>query len=258
MPNAVRQLRYSEKEAIRNSPCGQCEAIPILENGERCHPHRIVHGADGGQYTEDNVVPRCYSCHDVEHGGDGTAPFLGACREGGLNRMAKLSSAERSAYTRRIRAQRDPERLRERASNICRNMTPSQLKERSRKSTASLLSNSTPEERSARSQKGGLTGKKHFYDTGCARKAGQKSGQQYVARTTAKERHALAIVGAKACIEKYSVAERRERFRKASSSKARRRTSQGARSWWADMSVAERRLFLERRREKQWGKRKVL
>jgi len=78
--NMQHLLTRAEKEIIRRSPCGVCGAIPILEKGELCEPHRIVHGCNGGLYTRDNAVPRCPSCHDVEHGGDGTAPFVGAAR----------------------------------------------------------------------------------------------------------------------------------------------------------------------------------
>ncbi len=96
-------LSSREKDVIRHSACGQCKAEPIIENGEHCHPHRIIHGADGGLYTAANTVSRCPSCHDIEHGGDGTAPFIGAAREagliggrkGGLVRMAMLSMKER-------------------------------------------------------------------------------------------------------------------------------------------------------------------
>ena len=92
-----RLLTRAEKIAIRKAPCGECGAKPIIVNGEQCYPHRIIHRADGGEYTIDNVVPRCPSCHDVEHGGDGTAPFIGACRTGGLigGRNAAIAKVQR-------------------------------------------------------------------------------------------------------------------------------------------------------------------
>ncbi len=92
------------KQRIRTSPCGMCGAIPIIENGERCHPHCIIPRCDGGQYVEGNVVPRCPSCHDVEHGGDGTAPFIGAARaagrKGGRTSAIKRTVKEKSRYAR--------------------------------------------------------------------------------------------------------------------------------------------------------------
>lgn len=78
-----RALTRHELHEIRNSACGRCGSTPPLPDGSRCHPHRIVPGSEGGQYVEGNVVPRCPSCHDLEHGGDGTAPFIGAAQEGG-------------------------------------------------------------------------------------------------------------------------------------------------------------------------------
>lgn len=72
-----------DKRAIRNLPCGRCGGVPPFADGSRCHPHRLVPGCEGGEYTEGNVVPRCPSCHDIEHGGDGTAPFIGAAKIGG-------------------------------------------------------------------------------------------------------------------------------------------------------------------------------
>lgn len=70
-------------EAIRNAPCGRCGAVPPFTDGSRCHPHRVVPGSAGGQYIAGNAVPRCPSCHDIEHGGEGTSPFIGAARVGG-------------------------------------------------------------------------------------------------------------------------------------------------------------------------------
>ncbi|KKL47504.1 hypothetical protein LCGC14_2334880 [marine sediment metagenome] len=87
-------LSSREKDVIRHSVCGQCKAEPIIENEEHCHPHRIIHGADGGLYTAANTVPRCPSCHDIEHGGDGTAPFIGAAREAGLKGNPKMWNDE--------------------------------------------------------------------------------------------------------------------------------------------------------------------
>lgn len=77
-------LTASQKEAIRNMPCGNCGGVPPFPDGNRCHPHRVIPGSEGGQYTKANTVPRCPRCHDVEHGGEGAAPFTGASREGGF------------------------------------------------------------------------------------------------------------------------------------------------------------------------------
>lgn len=57
------RLTHRQKDAIRNLPCALCLAVPPFPDGSRCHPHRIVRGKDGGEYTRDNVVPLCPPCH---------------------------------------------------------------------------------------------------------------------------------------------------------------------------------------------------
>ena len=80
-------LTKSEKETIRNSPCGRCGAVPPFKDGSRCHPHRIIPRSQGGLYTRENTVPRCPKCHGTEHGGMGrgisTAALIGAAHLGG-------------------------------------------------------------------------------------------------------------------------------------------------------------------------------
>lgn len=78
-----RELTHAEKNQIRNSRCGQCGEKPPFTDGSRCQPHRIVPGHQGGKYTRENTVSRCNKCHDIEHGGTGEAPFIGAARIGG-------------------------------------------------------------------------------------------------------------------------------------------------------------------------------
>ncbi len=73
-----RKLTGKEKETIRNSFCWRCGAVPPFADGSRCHPHRIIPGCDGGEYVVGNVVPRCPPCHDIEHGGTGNPPLIGA------------------------------------------------------------------------------------------------------------------------------------------------------------------------------------
>lgn len=80
---STRILSHAEKEVIRNSPCGRCKRKPPFPDGSRCQPHRIIPGQQGGKYTKKNTVPRCNECHDIEHGGTGEAPFIGAATLGG-------------------------------------------------------------------------------------------------------------------------------------------------------------------------------
>lgn len=63
-----RLLTEAEKDAIRNSPCGKCGAVPPFADGSRCHPHRVISESKGGQYTKRNTVPRCAKCHSKEPG----------------------------------------------------------------------------------------------------------------------------------------------------------------------------------------------
>lgn len=72
-----------EKDVIRSMPCGRCGARPPFADGTRCQPHRLVPGSAGGKYVVGNVEPRCASCHDIEHGGTGAAPLIGAASDGG-------------------------------------------------------------------------------------------------------------------------------------------------------------------------------
>jgi hypothetical protein len=61
-----RLLTHTEKNAIRNSPCGKCGAVPPLPDGSRCQVHRIIPESKGGRYTRANTVPRCPTCHTKE------------------------------------------------------------------------------------------------------------------------------------------------------------------------------------------------
>jgi len=61
-----RLLTKAEKNAIRNSPCGKCGAVPPYPDGSWTQKHRIVPGSKGGRYTLKNTVPRCPKCHSKE------------------------------------------------------------------------------------------------------------------------------------------------------------------------------------------------
>lgn len=97
---AARLLTRREKETIRNSPCGRCGKRPPFSDGSRCHPHRIIPGCVGGRYTKENTTPRCPECHDIEHGGTGEAPFIGAAHQRGVDRMRRLGPKGRRALAR--------------------------------------------------------------------------------------------------------------------------------------------------------------
>ena len=56
-------LTPKQKDAIRALPCVLCLAVPPFADGSPCHVHRILRGKDGGQYTRENVIPLCPSCH---------------------------------------------------------------------------------------------------------------------------------------------------------------------------------------------------
>lgn len=56
-------LTFSQKNAIRDSACRLCLALPPFPDGSRCHVHRIIRGRDGGLYVADNVLPLCPPCH---------------------------------------------------------------------------------------------------------------------------------------------------------------------------------------------------
>lgn len=101
----MKMLSRRQLDAIRNSACGKCGAIPPLNDGSRCHPHRLIAAKDGGQYTEDNVAPRCPGCHATEH----NAPLIKASLEGGRKggrvggpaRADRLTREELSAIGRK-------------------------------------------------------------------------------------------------------------------------------------------------------------
>lgn len=94
-------LTREEKAAMRALPCGRCGKAPPFPQwgGQRCHVHRVVPGWKGGLYTKENATPRCPGCHDIEHGGDGSAPLLGHIRPAGWKHSdearAKISEAGR-------------------------------------------------------------------------------------------------------------------------------------------------------------------
>lgn len=228
---------------IRNAPCGCCGATPPFPDGSRCHPHRILPGHRGGRYTKRNTTPRCPACHDIAHGGTGVPPFRGAPRKGGLNRMAQLTPEQRSEYARTIGANRDLGQLRKNA----RAMTRARLK-------------APPAQQRAWSQQGGrrahevhpdlarrmgLVGGRRVNELhpGHARRAGQISGRNYVNRTTAEQRSALASKANRAqgwepkhrgglrSLEVNPPAQRRIR----------------SRAWWASMSSGEREMFVQLR-----------
>jgi hypothetical protein len=79
-------LTERQKDAIRDSPCGKCRASPPFADGSRCQTHRIVPSREGGQYTKENTVPRCPTCHALEpgHGGRGLIllPMSKRCEAG--------------------------------------------------------------------------------------------------------------------------------------------------------------------------------
>lgn len=175
-----RRLTRWKLRAIRNSPCGQCKAIPILENGERCHPHRIIHGADGGKYTVDNVVPRCPSCHDIEHGGNGEAPFIGAARMGGClgGKYLKALYPNLARDTMRHTNKKYPG-LARKASHISRAVR-------------------TPEQRRKYARMGWLAG-------------GQKAVQASLATRTLEQRYEYARMGGLAAAKNSTAEQRRAR-----------------------------------------------
>jgi len=119
-------IKLSKKELnqIRSSACVGCGRTPPFADNERCHAHRIISGKEGGEYVRGNVEARCPACHDIEHGGDGYAPFIGAAsfggRKGGLISGPKTGAKNlikaRAALTRDI--------LRRAGANSCRNLTP--------------------------------------------------------------------------------------------------------------------------------------
>jgi HNH endonuclease/NUMOD3 motif len=87
----MKLLTEREKDAIRNSPCGVCHAIPPFADGSRCHTHRIIPDSKGGLYTKENTVPRCPDCHanEPEH-----SPML---RVAGKDHRGKHPSPEHCA-----------------------------------------------------------------------------------------------------------------------------------------------------------------
>ena len=97
-------MTESEKRAMRRASCRRCGAAPP------CHVHRIIPGSRGGIYVQGNVEPRCPSCHDLEHGGNGTAPFIGAAREAGKVGGRNGSTAEKVQRLTEANARLSPER----------------------------------------------------------------------------------------------------------------------------------------------------
>jgi hypothetical protein len=53
-----------------NGKCAHCESE------EKLHYHHIIHFAQGGQHTEDNLKLLCASCHAEEHKGEKVYPML--------------------------------------------------------------------------------------------------------------------------------------------------------------------------------------
>jgi len=61
--------------------------------GKGCHPQL---------YVEGNVVPRCTPCHDLEHGGNGRIPFIGAASHALPKERRALYKRERINKKRRL------------------------------------------------------------------------------------------------------------------------------------------------------------
>lgn len=97
VPEDGRPLSVAELDAIRNMPCGNCGAVPLFDDGSRCHPHRIIPGSKGGQYVEGNVVSRCPPCRDAEHGGNRLGLIL-------LSRERRAAAGRRGGAAGRGRA----------------------------------------------------------------------------------------------------------------------------------------------------------
>jgi general stress protein YciG len=178
-----------EKDSIRAMPCGTCGAEPPFHDGSRCHPHRIIPGSLGGQYVIDNVVPRCSACHDIEHGGTGVAPFIGAARRAGRARQAQLTPAERSEFGRRygaanLRKHHDPETQSRRGTKggpIRQAALTAQEKSafgraNGRKGWLAMQNKVTPAERLAISSKGGR--RAHQLHPRLASENGRKGGRR--------------------------------------------------------------------------------
>ena len=84
-PYADGILSEAEKDALRDSPCVLCLAVPPLPDGSRCHVHRIIRGRDGGKYVRDNVVALCPSCHRAID----RVAIIAACHRGAVNRAER-------------------------------------------------------------------------------------------------------------------------------------------------------------------------
>ena len=93
------KLTGTEKDAIRNSPCGTCGDVPPFPDGSRCHPHRLDPKKG---YVAGNVVPRCPDCHSKEPGHNAWTRYArAAARKGALITNASMLPAQRAARSRK-------------------------------------------------------------------------------------------------------------------------------------------------------------
>ena len=189
-------MTIREKDAVRKQMCVLCLAMPPFADGSRSQVHRIIRGKDGGQYTDDNVISLCPSCHSAVD----RLVMITAARKGGLRLHELYPNLARETALRT--RQRYPEWAREMGSRtgsknlkaVHARRTPAERSEHSRKAFAGVSAKgrlATIE----RKRRGQLTEKELAHLANVRGKNGHNIGRARMAALTPEQISAIGRKG---------------------------------------------------------------